>query len=94
MTVKKFPKVGIIILNYNSWQDTVRCLESLQQIDYPEYTVIVVDNGSNDESVEKIKEWADGRLSVESGHVKYRLDLNRFFMCNTPESLPKRKELL
>ena len=80
MTVKKFPKVGIIILNYNSWQGTVRCLESLQQIDYPGYTVIVVDNGSNDESVEKIKEWADGKLSVESEHVEYCPNLKSFFI--------------
>ena len=41
--------VSIIILNWNGWQDTLECLESLYDIDYPDYNVIVVDNGSKDE---------------------------------------------
>ncbi len=31
------PLVSIIILNWNGWQDTLECLESLYQIDYPNY---------------------------------------------------------
>ena len=80
MVVKKYPKVAIIVLNYKGWQDTIECLESLQQINCPDYQVIVVDNGSNDESVEKIKEWADGKLSVESEHVEYCPNLKSFFI--------------
>jgi GT2 family glycosyltransferase len=60
------PRVSIIILNWNGWKDTIECLESVYQITYPNYDVIVVDNGSENESVEKIKEYAEGRLSVES----------------------------
>ena len=29
------PSVAIIILNWNGWKDTIECLESLYQIDYP-----------------------------------------------------------
>ncbi|MGB9613001.1 MAG: glycosyltransferase family 2 protein [Candidatus Margulisiibacteriota bacterium] len=65
------PKVAIIILNWNGWQDTIECLESLFQIDYPNFQVIVVDNGSTDESVEKIKEWAMGKIPVESKYFKF-----------------------
>lgn len=49
------PKVAIIILNWNGWRDTIECLESLYQIDYPNYDVIIVDNSSEDDSVDKIK---------------------------------------
>jgi hypothetical protein len=49
------PKVIIIILNWNGLQDTRECLESLKRIDYPNYEIIVVDNGSSDGSPEKIK---------------------------------------
>lgn len=49
------PKVAIIVLNWNNWTDTVECLSSLQQIDYPGYETIVVDNGSTDNSVSAIK---------------------------------------
>ena len=55
---KEWPKVAIVILNWNGWQDTIECLESLQRITYPNYQVIVVDNGSTDDSVQRIRAWA------------------------------------
>ena len=64
-------KVSIIILNWNGWKDTIECLESLYQITYPNYDVIVVDNGSEDESIEKIKEYAEGKGKVESKFFEY-----------------------
>lgn len=60
----KVTKIGIVILNYNGWKDTIECLQSLQKIDYPNYLIIVVDNASSDGSVEKIKEWAEGKIKV------------------------------
>lgn len=65
------PKVSIIILNWNGWEDTIECLESLYQITYPNYDVIVVDNGSEDDSIEKIKEYADGEIKVKSNFFEY-----------------------
>lgn len=65
------PKVSIIILNWNGWEDTIECLESLFQITYPNYDVIVVDNGSEDESIEKIKEYCEGKIRVESKFFEY-----------------------
>ena len=62
----KRPNVSIIILNWGGWEDTVECLESLYQITYTNYDVILVDNGSKDDSIAKIKEWAKGELKVES----------------------------
>ena len=41
-----YPKVSIIILNWNGVEDTIECLESLKKITYKNYEVIVVDNGS------------------------------------------------
>ena len=49
------PKVSIIILNWNGKDDTVECLESLKKIDYQNYDIILVDNGSTDGSQEIIK---------------------------------------
>jgi len=48
------PRVAIIVLNWNGWEVTASCLESLQQVEYPNYKIIVVDNASTDASVERL----------------------------------------
>jgi len=45
----------IILLNWNGWRDTLRCLESLENLDTPCH-VLVVDNASTDESVARLRE--------------------------------------
>jgi GT2 family glycosyltransferase len=71
MVCKIKPRASIIILNWNGWRDTIECLESLYRIDYPNYDVIVVDNGSTDDSIEKIKEYCEGKIAVDSKFFKY-----------------------
>jgi GT2 family glycosyltransferase len=44
-----------VLVNWNGWQDTVECLDSLRTQEYPELQVIVVDNGSTNDSVERIR---------------------------------------
>lgn len=61
-------RVAILVLNWNNWQDTLACLESVLQLDYPEFQVIVCDNGSTDDSLARIRQWATGRL--DSGEVQ------------------------
>jgi len=65
------PNVSIIILNWNGWQDTLECLESLFQIKYDNYNVIIVDNNSEDNSISKIKEYCEGNLKIKSQYVNY-----------------------
>lgn len=47
-------RVEVVVLNWNGWRDTLACIASLQQQDYPNFGVIVVDNGSTDGSPEHI----------------------------------------
>lgn len=54
-SMDELPKVSIIVLNWNNYEDTYECLESLQNIEYSNYEIIVVDNGSTDGSAEKLK---------------------------------------
>jgi len=49
------PKVAIILLNWNSFDHTSNCIESLQLCDYPNFEIIVVDNGSIDGSGNLLK---------------------------------------
>lgn len=48
------PRVAVVILNWNQPQLTLDCLASLQAMDYPNYSALVVDNGSADDSVARI----------------------------------------
>jgi hypothetical protein len=45
------PLIAIIVVNYNTQQETLECLQSLQKISHDnfEYRIIVVDNGSQQE---------------------------------------------
>ena len=52
-------KIGIVILNWNNWQDTCSCLEYLRSLAYPNLAFYVVDNGSGDDSAHKLKELED-----------------------------------
>lgn len=51
-----YPKVSIIVLNWNGKKDTTECLESLKKVTYPNYEILLADNGSTDGSVEYFRE--------------------------------------
>jgi GT2 family glycosyltransferase len=67
------PKVYIIILNYNNWQDTIECLESIYKLEYKNYQVVVVDNHSTDNSVEFLKKWAAGEVMAAVEDINSKL---------------------
>lgn len=50
----KNPRISIIVLNWNNSPDTLVCLESLMSLSYSNLDVILVDNGSTDDSVSRI----------------------------------------
>jgi GT2 family glycosyltransferase len=59
------PHVYILLLNWNGWRHTAECLESLFQLTYPSFTVIVCDNGSTDDSLTRLRSWLEGRTCAE-----------------------------
>ena len=59
------PKVVAIVLNWNGWLDTIECVESLLRSARIPNQIVIVDNGSLDDSVERIREWAEGFLVPE-----------------------------
>jgi len=63
------PKVSIIVLSWNALEKTLNCLESILRTDYPNFEIILVDNGSNPETIKKLKE-------VYKNHDKIKLILN------------------
>jgi len=49
------PKVAIVILNWNGRELTLRCLKTVTKLTYDPVQVLVVDNGSEDGSIDAIQ---------------------------------------
>ncbi|GIW45852.1 MAG: glycosyl transferase [Candidatus Binatia bacterium] len=54
--MRAYPKVGVVVVNWNGNDDTERCVESLLAVDYPNLEIIVVDNGSRQDPVPHLRE--------------------------------------
>jgi GT2 family glycosyltransferase len=50
-----FPTVLVVILNWNGEDDTIEAVRSVQTLDYPNFQILVVDNGSRSESLAAIR---------------------------------------
>jgi GT2 family glycosyltransferase len=61
------PLVYVILLNWHGWRDTIGCLRSLEALDYPNCRVVVIDNGSTDESVARIRDAFPDISLIETG---------------------------
>ncbi|TCV87593.1 hypothetical protein EDE11_10294 [Methylomonas methanica] len=61
------PKVTVIILNWNGKQDTLQCLESVKQLKYSNFEIILVDNDSTDDSVDAISEQYSDIIILNTG---------------------------
>jgi len=48
------PQVGIIILNWNSFEDAFECINSLLKSSYKEFQILIVDNASTDDSLNQL----------------------------------------
>ena len=50
-----YPKVTVIVIYFDKPEMTIRCLNSVLHLDYPEYDILVVNNGSSTESSNAIQ---------------------------------------
>ncbi len=68
--------VAIILLNWNTYQDSYECLKSLESLTYTNFHVFLVDNGSTDGSLEKLmKDKESGKFHVELTFVQSETNL-------------------
>ncbi len=59
-----FPSVLIVVLNWMKYEDTVNCVLSLQQLEYSNFTIYVVDNASENESFQVLNDTIRFRLRL------------------------------
>jgi glycosyltransferase involved in cell wall biosynthesis len=63
-----YPFVSIIVCSYNGAKTLGECLESLGQLDYPHYEIILVDDGSTDNTPEIAARFPDVRYIYQTNH--------------------------
>ena len=65
----KTPLVYIILLNYNNYQDTIECFESLNYITYQNYNIVIVDNNSPNNSMINLLKYMEEK---EQKYIYYK----------------------
>jgi glycosyltransferase involved in cell wall biosynthesis len=51
-SLPRYPRVSVVVCAYNAERTMEACLASLETVDYPDYEVIVVNDGSKDRTLE------------------------------------------
>ncbi len=69
------PKVYILILNYLQWQDTKDCLESVLRSSYGNFSVIIIDNNSKNNSLEHLIDCAKNAAIEATGYKIYKREM-------------------
>lgn len=60
-------KYLIILLNYNNWQDTIECIDSLKSSGVNDLNILIIENCSTDNSREKLLEEVPEVKVIHSG---------------------------
>ncbi|HEX4645588.1 MAG TPA: glycosyltransferase, partial [Verrucomicrobiae bacterium] len=55
-SLESYPRVSVVVASYNGGRTLPACLNSLERLNYPNYEIIVVDDGSTDETPQTVKE--------------------------------------
>jgi GT2 family glycosyltransferase len=61
--------VYVVILNWNGWQDTIDCLNSLLNSDDDNIKIIICDNGSSDNSINEINNWCSAKHNIAVANI-------------------------
>jgi len=99
------PRVCIIILNYNGFEDTVECINSLKDLTYQNIDIVLVDNCSTDGSVQMLESACpdikvirtERNLGYAGGNnagIKYALENSAEYICLLNNDVVVEKDFL
>ena len=66
--LKESPSVSVIVCSYNGAKTLADCLESLGKLNYPDYEVILVDDGSTDDTAYIASQFPNVKYIRQSNH--------------------------
>jgi len=79
-------KILISIVNYKNWDNTIKCLASLQQVTYKYFTIFIIDNNSQNSSIDAILAW------IRDNHTKEKNEKGVFFKNDRISSVQFKDE--
>lgn len=57
-------RLGIVILNYNTWKETIKCVKTIQKYTKLPYKIFIVDNKSPNNSLKELEKYYDEKSSI------------------------------
>ena len=66
--LSRAPFVSVIICSYNGGRTLVACLDSLGKLNYPDYEIILVDDGSTDDTRDIVEQFPHVRYIYQENH--------------------------
>ena len=72
--LKSYPRVSIIVCSYNGGKTLKECLESLDQLNYPDYEIVLVDDGSKDDTADIVKTYHAERAAKAAARGRALVD--------------------
>ena len=61
------PRVTVLILNYVRWEDTASCVRSFQDCMYGNFEIVLIDNGSPNDSELQLRKLFPGIIFYQTG---------------------------
>jgi GT2 family glycosyltransferase len=61
----------ITVLTWNDWENTVVCLESIFQNKYKNFDVLLINQGSENFHIKKIKDWSENKIQINDPEIEF-----------------------
>ena len=61
----------ITVLTWNDWENTVVCLESIFQNKYKNFDVLLINQGSENFHIKKIKDWSENKIQIDDPEIEF-----------------------
>ncbi|MEQ1862797.1 MAG: glycosyltransferase [Chthoniobacteraceae bacterium] len=65
----KVPKVSVIVCSYNGGKTLGECLRALDAVQYPDFEIVLVDDGSKDDTQHIVKDWLKERGTFDGKYI-------------------------
>ncbi|MBR0090690.1 MAG: glycosyltransferase family 2 protein [Lachnospiraceae bacterium] len=93
-TIKKEPYISVVIVNYNYAHLITRALDAVKEQSFSDYEIVVVNNGSTDNSDDVIRDYIDNNKELQIITTKVEKNIGLFKGRNAALNIANGKYIL